>query len=414
MGGQPHTATKQPLRTSLLMEDIGQALSVQYNNLVYDMKAAGRDIITLSLGEAFFDLPLPAFDGLTTPGLHHYSHSRGLPELRRLLAKYYETRFALPVDPDTEVIVTAGSKAAIHMALMAILDPGDQVIVPEPYWLSYPAQIRMCRGEPVMVPHDVPVFDFERFITARTRAVIINNPNNPSGHIYTRAELVYLHELADRHGLLLIVDEAYNEFVPPGTEFLAAGALDPDKEHTVTVNSMSKNYGVSGWRIGYLIANQRLTDQVLKINQHLVTCAPTILAAYLAERFDDLLDITRPQIQHTVQLRNRVGTWFADHGIDTLPGTSTFYLFASLGGSSLDSTEFAGRLLKESAISVVPGIGYGDSCDRYIRVSVGSESEDRIARGVAAIRDLVETTTPAHLAARPGSTSFAGGPNPGV
>lgn len=240
MEGQPHTATKQPLRTSSLMEDIGQALSVQYNNLVYDMKAAGRDIITLSLGEAFFDLPLPAFDGLTTPGLHHYSHSRGLPELRRLLAKYYETRFALPVDPDTEVIVTAGSKAAIHMALMAILDPGDQVIVPEPYWLSYPAQIRMCRGEPVMVPHDVPVFDFERFITARTRAVIINNPNNPSGHIYTRAELVYLHELADRHGLLLIVDEAYNEFVPPGTEFLAAGALDPDKEHTVTVNSMSK------------------------------------------------------------------------------------------------------------------------------------------------------------------------------
>ncbi|MFB7511246.1 pyridoxal phosphate-dependent aminotransferase, partial [Streptomyces broussonetiae] len=344
---------------------------------------------------------------LTTPDLHHYSHSRGLPELRRLLAKYYETRFTLPVDPDTEVIVTAGSKAAIYMALMAILDPGDQVIVPEPYWLSYPAQIRMCRGEPVMVPHDVPVFDFERFVTARTRAVIINNPNNPSGHIYTRAELEYLHELADRHGLLLIVDEAYNEFMPPGTEFLAAGALDPDKEHTVTVNSMSKNYGVSGWRIGYLIANQRLTDQILKINQHLVTCAPTILAAYLAERFDDLLDITRPQIQRTVQLRNRVGTWFADNGIDTLPGTSTFYLFVSLGGSSLDSTEFAGRLLKESGISVVPGIGYGDSCDRHIRVSVGSESQDRIARGVAAIRDLVESTTPAHLPARPYPTQFA-------
>ncbi|MFF4489540.1 pyridoxal phosphate-dependent aminotransferase [Streptomyces sp. NPDC001544] len=400
MSGQ-QTSMKHPLRTSQLMAGITQALSVQQNNVVYDMKAAGQDVITLSLGEAFFDLPLPDLDGLTTPGLHHYSHSRGLPELRRLLGKYYESKFALPVDPDSEVIVTAGSKAAIYMALMAILDPGDQVIVPEPYWLSYPAQIRMCQGEPVMISHDVPVFDFERFVTARTRAVIINNPNNPSGHVYTREELQYLHDLAERHGLLLIVDEAYNEFMPPGTDFLAAGALDPEKKHTVTVNSMSKNYGVSGWRIGYLIANERLTEQILKINQHLVTCAPTILAAYLTERFDDLLDITRPQIQSTVQLRNRVATWFADEGIDTMPGTSTFYLFVSLGGSDLDSTEFADRLLREHAISVVPGIGYGDSCDRFIRVSVGSESEERIARAVAAIRDLIESTTPTHLASRP-------------
>ncbi|MFD4658700.1 pyridoxal phosphate-dependent aminotransferase [Kitasatospora sp. NPDC058444] len=399
MAGQPRTATKEPLRASRLMEGITQALSVQHNNVVYDMKAAGQDVITLSLGEAFFDLPLPEFGGLTTPGLHHYSHSRGLPELRRLLGKYYESKFALPVDPDTEVIVTAGSKAAIYMALMAILDPGDEVIVPEPYWLSYPAQIRLCKGEPVMVAHDVPVFDFERFVTERTRAVIINNPNNPSGHVYTRAELEHLHELADRHGLLLIVDEAYNEFVPPGPEFLAAGSLDPEKKHTVTVNSMSKNYGVSGWRIGYLIANERLTEQILKINQHLVTCAPTILAAYLSERFDDLLDVTRPQIQRTVQLRNRVAGWFADAGIDTMPGTSTFYLFVHLGASALDSTGFADRLLRESAISVVPGIGYGDSCDRYIRVSVGSESEERIARAVAAIRDLIESTTPEHLTA---------------
>jgi aminotransferase len=408
MAGQLQTATKNPLRISRLIEGITQALSVQHNNLVYDMRAAGQDVITLSLGEAFFDLPLPEFDRLTTPGLHHYSHSRGLPELRRLLGQYYESTFALPVNPNTEVVVTAGSKAAIYMALMAILNPGDQVIVPEPYWLSYPAQIRMCQGEPVMISHVVPVFDFERFVTARTRAVIINNPNNPSGHVYTRAELEYLHELAERHGLLLIVDEAYNEFMPPGTDFLAAGSLDPEKKHTVTVNSMSKNYGISGWRIGYLIANERLTEQVLKLNQHLVTCAPTILAAYLTERFNDLLDITRPQIQSAVQLRNRVATWFADEGIDTMPGTSTFYLFVSLGGSSLDSTEFAGRLLRDNAISVVPGIGYGDSCDRFIRVSVGSESEERITRAVAAIRDLIESTTPEHLASRPGARVESG------
>jgi aspartate aminotransferase/aminotransferase len=393
MRGPVEDATS-PLRTTRLMDDVKPALSIEYNNLVYEMKATGRDIITLSLGEAFFDIPLPNFDGLASTGLHHYSHSRGLPELRTHLAKYYEIKFGLPVDPDREIIVTAGSKAAIYMLLLATLEPDDEVIIPEPFWLSYPAQVRLCGGRPVMVPHTVDVFDLERYLTTRSRMIIINNPHNPTGRIYTRAELEFLHGLADRHGLLLLVDEAYNEFVEEGAGFVPAGELDPDKEHTVTVNSMSKNYGVSGWRIGYLFGGQRVVDQVLKINQHLVTCAPTILSAYLAEHFEQLLDITRPQIQRTVRLRNRVGERLAAGGVRTLPGSATFYLFASLGDSTLTSTEFATELLRDNGISVVPGIGYGESCDRFIRIAVGSESEERILHGIAAIQQLIAVTSP--------------------
>ncbi|MFI1681812.1 MULTISPECIES: pyridoxal phosphate-dependent aminotransferase [unclassified Streptomyces] len=383
---------RPPLHVSPVVAGIGQALSIQYNNRVYELNEAGQDVITLSLGEAFFDIPVPTFEGLSDTGLHHYSHSRGLPELRQLLAKYYEVQFEVAVDPEHEAVITAGSKAAIYMVLLAVLAPGDEVIIPEPFWLSYPAQVRLCGGTPVPIPHELSVLDLERYVTARSRVLIINNPNNPTGRVYSRAELEFLHAMADKHGLLLLVDEAYNEFVPEGTEFVSAASLDPDKEHTVTVNSMSKNYGISGWRIGYLLAHRRLVDEVLKIQQHLVTCAPTILSSYLAGRFDQLLNITRPQIQHFVELRNRTDRRLAGHGIATLPGSATFYLFASIAGSRLTSGEFADELLRKSAVSVVPGMGYGESCDRFIRVSVGSEPEERVIRGIEAIRDLIRAT----------------------
>jgi aminotransferase len=385
---------RSPLRASLMMHGVGQAESIRCNNLVYEMKSAGRDVITLSLGEAFFDIPVPDFGRLATARLHHYSHSRGLPELRQRLAEYYRNQFCVQVDAHSELIITAGSKAAIYMVLLAILDPGAEVIIPEPFWVSYPEQVRLCGGLPVMVPHQVSVFDLERYITPRTRAIVINNPNNPTGYIYPPSALQFLHDLADRHKLLLIFDEAYNEFIPPDGEFVSAGALDQEKLHTVTVNSMSKNYGISGWRIGYVIAHRQLTSQILKINQHLVTCAPTILQGYLAEHFGLLIEITRPQIQRTVMMRNKASGWLSDCSIATLPGSAAFYLFASLGRSTLGSVAFATRLLQESAVSVVPGIGYGATCDRYIRISVGTEPEDRVARGIAEIQRLMEASLP--------------------
>lgn len=381
-----------PLRPSRLMETVDQAISIKYNNLVYDLKATGHDIITLSLGESYFDVPAPDFGDVDPGELHHYSHSRGLPELRRRLAKYYGDQFGLSVDPDHEILITAGSKVAIYLALLATVEPGDEVLVLEPFWLSYPTQVRLCGGVPVMVPHDVGVFELGGYVTGRTRAIIVNNPNNPSGHVYPAAELEFLHELAEQHGLLLLVDEAYNEFVAPGTPFVTCGAADPGKSHTVTLNSMSKNYGISGWRVGYVIAHHTLVDQILKVNQHLITCAPTPLMRYLADHFDTLIERTRPQIRQMVARRNEVADRLAGRGIEVLPGEATFYLFASLGRSTLGSDAFAERLLRESGVCVVPGIAYGDSCDHHIRISVGTESPERIRRGIDAIAELIEST----------------------
>jgi aspartate/methionine/tyrosine aminotransferase len=384
---------------------IDQAISIRYNNLVYEMKARGEDVIVLSLGEAFFDIPLFGFGDLPMPDGYHYSHSRGIPELRRRLAAYYGSRYGVPVDPGTEILVTAGSKIAIHMSLMAILSPGSEALVLEPAWVSYSEQVKLCHGVPVMVPHDTGIFDLGRFITPRTRVILLNNPNNPSGKVFSREELEHLHALAERHGLYLLSDEAYSEFVPDAGAFISCGVLDPEKRHTIVCNSMSKNYGMSGWRIGYVIGGSVLIDAVLKINQHLVTCPPTILQHYLEKHFDDILDITRPQIADVVRRRRELADFMDARGMSYLPGDSTFYFFVSIARSSLSSEEFCTRLLTEHHVSTVPGIGYGRSCDRFIRVSVGTESMERTRQGIALVARLIEETAVEAAPAAPASTA---------
>jgi aminotransferase len=373
------------------VSDIAEAISIRYNNLVYEMKSRGDDVIVLSLGEAFFEIPLFGFDDLPMPAGYHYSHSRGVPELRRRLAEYYGKRYAVPVDAGREILVTAGSKIAIHMSLMAILNPGDEVLVLEPAWVSYTEQVRLCHGVPVMVPHDRGIFELGEFISPRTKAIIVNNPNNPSGKVFTMEELEHLHALADRNNLFLLSDEAYSEFLLDDS-FISAGALDPEKKHTIVCNSMSKNYGMSGWRIGYVIARPSLMDEILKINQHLVTCPSTILQHYLERHFDEILDITTPQIHDVVRRRRELAGFMDALGLSFMPGDSTFYFFVSIDPSALSSEEFCTRLLTEHRVSAVPGIGYGRSCDRFIRVSVGAESMERTRRGIYLIHKLIEET----------------------
>lgn len=376
------------------VQDIIEAMSIKYNNRVYEKRGRGDDVITLSYGEAYFDIPLFRFDDLPMPALYHYSHSRGIPELRTLLAGYYGSRYGVPVDPATEIVVTAGSKIALHMAFMAILDPGDEVLVQEPTWVSYPEQVRLCHGRPVRIPRDAAIADYPLFITERTRAIVVNNPNNPTGKVLSADEWRALHRMADEHDLFIISDEAYSDYVLDPGDFISAAAFDPAKAHTIVCNTLSKNYGMSGWRIGYVITNGDLLYQILKVNQHLITCPATVLEQYMARHFDEVLGITAPQIRDVVVKRAEVARMLDAAGLGYMPGEGTFYLFVSIEGSSLGSEAFCTRLLEERGVSTVPGIGYGNSCDQFIRLSVGSESMERIRGGVDHIAGLLRETTP--------------------
>lgn len=382
-------------RPAKYLDHVVEALSVKFNNLVYEKQAKGEDVIVLSLGEAFFDIPLFTFEDLPMPASYHYSHSRGVMELRRQLCEYYGSEYHVPVNPATEMLITAGSKIAIHMALMTILDVGDEVLIHEPAWVSYAEQVKLCHGVPVTIPYDRSVYDFASYITPKTRAIIVNNPNNPRGSILTRAELEHLHKLAAEHDVFLISDEAYSDFLLDAEDFISCAVLDHEKKHTIVCNSMSKNYGMSGWRIGYVIANPIMINEMLKTNQHLITCPATILEFYLSKHFDEILATTKPQIAAVVQRRLELARFMASRGISYLPGEGTFYFFVSLGDSTLTSSEFCERLLREYSVSVVPGIGYGESCDRFVRVSVGTESEERTRRGIERLGELIKATSPA-------------------
>ena len=371
---------------------ISEALSIKYNNKVYELRDSGNDVIVLSLGEAFFDIPLLSMSELPKPAIFHYTHSRGFPELREKIAKYYYDEYGVLCDASREIILTAGSKIAVYMALNSVIDGGDEVLVYEPAWVSYTEQIKLCGGIPVQIPHYVTYGDFESYITPRTRMIILNNPNNPRGSMMSHAEIKLIHNLAKKYGIYLLSDEAYSEF-GSDTQFISFGRDDPLKEHTIICNSISKNFGISGWRIGYIISNSDLMSQVLKINQHLITCAPSILEMYIAKYFSTILEITRPQIADLMIMRSELSSFMIEIGLTRMAGDSTFYFFVSIGRSKLDSGEFCMRLLEDDLISAVPGIGYGLSCDKYIRVSFGSEPINRVKIALNKIKNLIDLTS---------------------
>jgi aspartate aminotransferase/aminotransferase len=356
------------------------------------MKRQGIEVIVLSLGEAYFDIPLHPMDDLPIPGVYHYSHSRGILELREKICEYYQTQFGVSIDPAKEIIVTAGSKAAIHFSMMSVLDPGDEVITQEPTWVSYPEQVRLCYAKPIQIPYYESIFDFEKYLTAKTKMIIINNPHNPRGQVLTKKELQYLVDLAKENDLYILSDEAYSDFLV-GDKFYSLGLFDQKKNNIIVCNSISKNFGISGWRIGYVFSNPDLINQILKVNQHIITCPPTILEWYLVKHYDEIIKITYPQIAAVVNLRKEVANFMDEIGLCYLPGTATFYFFVSIAPTKLTSEEFCTRLLMDEHISVVPGLGYGNTCDQFVRVSVGTEPMGKIQYGLKKLLELIQKTS---------------------
>ena len=224
-------------KLSKITTDARQAMSIKYNTMVYEQQRAGKKVLIMSLGEAFFDIPLFPMDKLPFPGIYHYSNSRGIPELREKLAEFFLKKYDIPINYEKEILITVGSKAAIHFAFMSILNPGDEVLIPEPFWVSYPEQVKLCYGKPVNIPYYKTVYHFEEFITDKTKAIIVCNPHNPTGNVYTRKEIEHLLGLAKKYNLWLLSDEAYSEFVEDDDSFISPGRIDRDKTCLRQINT---------------------------------------------------------------------------------------------------------------------------------------------------------------------------------
>lgn len=370
--------------------DISEALSIFVNQIVYDKKSRGERVYTFSLGEAFFDVPrFDVSDEDFFKG-YHYSNSMGQPALREKIAGMYRKHYDAKVEPSSELLVSAGSKAIIFMLMKTVLVEGDEVLVHEPAWLSYSEQIKLAGGVHVPIPYDKGIEEWETYITPKTKMIVVNNPNNPSGEMHSQEELTLLLLTAEKYGLYVLVDEAYSDFILPEDHFISFASIDVKKEHCLIVNSLSKNMGLSGWRVGYAIAHRDVIKQLLKLNQHIITCAATVLQDYMAENFDDILVNTIPQAQAMAIKRKQVQDIMDEEGIQYMKGSGTFYFMVDVSDFKGTTEELVYTLLLKDNISTVPGRAYGESVSGYIRFGIGVENLEDIRMCLKKIKSYLE------------------------
>lgn len=372
------------------VENIPEALSIFVNQIVYEKKSRGERVYTYSLGEAFFDIPqFPISDSDMKSG-YHYSDSMGLPVLREKIAGMYRRRYGAAADAQSEIVVSAGSKPLIFMVLKACLCEGEEAAYHEPAWLSYPELIRLAGGKRVAIPYYEEVRQWENYLSDKTKVLIVNNPNNPSGKLYTRDEMEYLLDLARQKNFFILADEAYSDFLMAKDRFISFAELDEEKEHVIVVNSLSKNMGISGWRVGYTISHRDVAAQLLKLNQHLITCAATVLQEYMAKHFDQILEATIPQAQDMAAKRKEVRKIMDRMGMHVLEGTGTFYFLIDVSAFPGQADDLVFDLLFNHNIAAVPGGAYGESTKRFIRFGIGTESVEDIERSLFIIKKYLD------------------------
>tara|TARA_B100001057_G_scaffold497580_1_gene602099 strand:+ start:2449 stop:3639 length:1191 start_codon:yes stop_codon:yes gene_type:complete len=369
------------------LKKLKQASSIYFNEILYGELKKGKDIISLSLGEAFFDLDYlykSKFDHITGS---HYSSSRGQPELLKKISQYYLRYYKSNVDYKNEILISAGSKALIYFSMLAFINKNDEILINEPGWVSYAEQAKLVGAKVNFFKVDKNFSDVK--ISKKTKMIIINNPNNPSGYIFPQKKLEQIYNECLKRKIILLVDEAYSDFLE--SKFFYSLARKKNKKYLLIINSLSKNFGLSGWRIGYMISEKNNINQIEKINQHIITCAPTVLQNFLSNNFQNMLNTTLPQIKNIIVKRKKILNFLKKINLKFHKGNSTFYIFLDLSNYSGNINNLALYLLLEKKISVVPGFAYGKNFKKFIRISIGTETEDRIFLGLATIKNLLKS-----------------------
>lgn len=365
-----------------------QALSVYLNQLVYELRSRKKNIVTLSLGESFFDIPFFGIENINFTKGYHYSDSKGLKELRIKIAKFYNQYYFTKINYE-KVLISAGSKIILYMCFLSLLNNKEEILIHEPAWLSYKEQVKLANGKPKFFPYNEDLKNLKKYITKKTKAFVINNPNNPVGKLYSKKELQYIFKICRQKNIFLIVDEAYSDFVING-KFFSCANLDSNLDNLIIVNSLSKNLGMSGWRIGYLITNPSFLILIEKLNQHLITCAPTFLQMYMEKNFEKILSYTLPQIKNLLYKRQRIQTFLKELKFEYLEGNSTFYFFINISKYNQNAFTLCINLLIDESISIVPGNAYGENTNNFLRISIGTESEDKIYQSLKILKYKLE------------------------
>jgi len=350
----------------------------------FDLLASMEGVISLGVGEPDYATPWhiseAAIESLEK-GYTMYTSNSGMTELRQEITRYLKDTYDVDYDPFGEILITVGVSEALDLTMRAIINPGDEVIMPDPHYVAYDACVILAGGEPVMVPtsqesrFEVEATDIEARITGKTKAILIGYPANPTGAVMSREKLLPIAEIARRHRLLVISDEIYARLVY-GVEHACFASLPGIKDNTILLGGFSKAYAMTGWRVGYAAAPKDIIAAMTKIHQYTIMSAPTMAQVAAIEA----LKSSEPSVLEMVEDYNRrrlvIVRGLNDIGLTCFEPRGAFYAFPSIASTGMSSEEFSEKLLLEEKVAVVPGLAFGQCGEGYVRCCYATSLAD--------------------------------------
>ncbi len=350
----------------------------------FDVASEMEDVISLGVGEPDFDTPWRIREeGIFTleKGRTFYTSNAGLKELRQEICKYLKRTIKVEYDPIKETLITVGGSEAIDVGLRCMLDPGDEVLIPQPSYVAYEPCTIMADGKPVIIPlqyeneFKLTVEDLEKYTTPKTKVLIMPFPNNPTGSIMTKEELKPIADYVMEHDLYVISDEIYSELTYK-TEHVSIASFPGMRERTIVINGFSKSFAMTGWRLGYCCGPAAIIKQMTKLHQYAIMCAPTNSQYAAVEGLRNCEDDVKEMRKAYDQRRHFLMHEFKRIGLECFEPFGAFYVFPNIKEFGLTSEEFASRLLMEEKVALVPGTAFGECGEGFLRISYAYSLED--------------------------------------
>jgi aminotransferase len=350
----------------------------------FDIVYSTPDCISLGVGEPDFVTPWRVSDAgiyAIKDGFTHYTPNRGLIKLRELISMQIKKDLGVEYDPEDEIIITMGVSQGLDLALRTIINPGDEIIIIEPCYVSYAANVKLINGIPVLVQtrssnkFKIDIEDVKKSITPKTKGIILNYPSNPTGSTIRRETLKDIAQIAIENNLIVISDEIYSALVYEDNHF-SITSIPGMKERTIYLNGFSKSLAMTGWRLGYVACQKGISDLMLKIHQYTALCAPSIAQHAAIEAMKNAFaDINQMKSEYA-RRRNFILNRFTEIGYPCHRPEGAFYVFPDISQSGMKSREFALNLLKSEKVAVVPGIVFGSTGENHIRCSFATSIEN--------------------------------------
>ena len=386
--------------------NINPSITLAITAKAKELRDSGVDVISFGVGEPDFNTPKNIIDEAVRAmeeGKTKYTQTSGIIELRKAICNKFKVDNDLDYN-SSQIIVSTGAKQSLANALFAILNPGDEVIVPIPYWVSYPELIALADGIPVYVDnkqqddYKYTIESLEKVITTKTKAIILNDPNNPTGSIYNKSELEKIAEFAKKHDLIIISDEIYEKLIYDGEKHISIASLSEDaKERTIVINGFSKSFAMTGWRVGYAAANVEIVKLMNSIQSHMTSNVNSISQYACIEglngpkdELDNMVKVFEKRRNYMVERISKI------EKVSIIKPSGAFYVMLNIGeylnhsfnnNKITNSVEFASYLLDEEKVAVVPGAAFG--LDEYIRLSYAT-SDECIETGLNRIEEFLK------------------------